>query len=82
MGKCEKLLAKARRAPNGLRFSELCQLAECFEFELARMRGSHRVYKRSGLRAVLNFQPRGKAAKHEQVKDLLKLIDAIERTRG
>jgi hypothetical protein len=30
----------------------------------------------------LNFQPRGKAAKHEQVKDLLKLIDAIERTRG
>ena len=48
---------------------------------MVRVRGSHRVYKRPGLRVVLSFQPRGKAAKHVQVKDLLKLIDAIERGR-
>ena len=40
----------------GLRFAELCRLAECFGWEYARQRGSHRLYKRAGAKALMNFQ--------------------------
>ena len=40
----KKLLAKALRNPAGLRFEELCALAEAFGFTRARTTGSHHIY--------------------------------------
>lgn len=31
--KFDKLLEKAKNAPNNFRFTEICQLAECYGFE-------------------------------------------------
>lgn len=74
MGKCDKLLQRARAAPANLRFEELCLLAECHGFTLARQKGSHRLYKRAGEPRVMNFQDdRGKAEEY-QVKQLLEVI--------
>ena len=76
MANRDALLAKARSNPKGLRFDEACQLAEAFGWTLARQRGSHRVYKRSGTMELVNLQPdeNGKA-KAYQVRQILRLID-------
>jgi hypothetical protein len=74
MGKCDKLLQRARAAPASLRFEELCQLAECHGFALARQKGSHRLYKRAGEPRVMNFQDDRGKAKEYQVKQLLDVI--------
>lgn len=77
MPNCDDLLTRARNAPNNIRFSELCQLAECYGFIFARQNGSHRVYKRSGWPKIMNFQDRGGKATPYQVRQLLDTIDAI-----
>jgi len=78
MPKCEKLLQRARRSPKGLRFEELCQLAECFGFVFDHQRGSHRMYKRPGYPWVANLVegPNGEA-KEYQVKNMLTHIQLI-----
>lgn len=74
--KCEKLLEKARANPGGLRFTELCDLAECYDWLFARQNGSHHVYKRAGIKQAMNFQEgRNGEAKSYQVKQLLDAID-------
>lgn len=76
MARCDDLLAKARTNPAGLRFKELCALAECQGWEFARQRGSHRMYKKPGRRELMDFQEgRNGAAMAYQVRQLL---DAIE----
>jgi predicted RNA binding protein YcfA (HicA-like mRNA interferase family) len=74
MAKCDKLHAKAGASPAGLRFEELCDLAECFGFVFARQSGSHRLYKRPGHPKVMNFQNVQGMAKEYQVRQLLAAI--------
>jgi len=76
MGKCDKLLEKARNSQANITFKELCRLAECYGFELARTRGSHRIYKAPGVQETVNVQSTsdGKAKAH-QVRQVLKHID-------
>lgn len=74
MAKCDEILAKAVRNPAGLRFGELCQLAECVGFEFSRQRGSHRIYRHPGLRRTLSFQDSRGQAKPYQVRQLLTII--------
>ena len=77
MGRCEKLLARARQNPAGLTFGELLALAECHGFEHVRTKGSHHLFKRPGRVPLLNFQSwRGKAAPY-QVRQLLQVIDEL-----
>jgi len=81
MGKCEKLLEKAKSSPHNFRFDELCRLAECFGWIFNRQGGtSHRLYFNPGFPgpdgATMNFQNRNGKAKPHQIKQLL---DAIER---
>jgi hypothetical protein len=72
----EKLLAKARNNPRGLRFTEICQLAEAFGWILDRQGGSQHIYLRQGVPGRVNLQPdRNRMAKEYQVRDLVKLID-------
>lgn len=77
MADCEDLLARARNNPKGLRFDQICTLAECYGWEFARTRGSHHIYKRAGTIQPMNFQnDKGKAVAY-QVKQLLAAIDSI-----
>jgi hypothetical protein len=71
VGRCEKLLARARRASGSLAFRELCYLAECLGYQLVRQRGSHRIYVHPGGRNLLSLQEDGGMAKAYQVRQLL-----------
>lgn len=82
MAKCSKLLTKARQSASNLRFDEACQLAECYGFELARERGSHRIYKAPGVMALVNLQEVKGMAKAYQVGQLLALIEELESDKG
>ena len=80
MPNCAKVLQKARRSAANLRFGEALALAECLGFELARIRGSHRIYKRAGVRGLVNLQPDsrdGSKAEKRQVDQLLTLYDDL-----
>lgn len=80
MPDCDKLLKRAEKSPKNLRFSEVCQLAECYGFLFARQRGtSHRIYKHPKLRDVMNFQDNQGRAKPYQVKQLLNAIKELTR---
>ena len=77
MADCQELLEHARTEPSGLRFSELCHLAECFGFTHARQKGSHVMYKRPGYFGLMNFQDDGGNAKPYQVRQLLRAIKEL-----
>jgi hypothetical protein len=75
MSRKAKLLQKALDNPKGLRFEEVCRLAEYFGFEHKGGRGNHRVYIRSDTATIMNFQSVNGEAKPYQVKQLLEFID-------
>ena len=75
MANCRLLLERAKDNPEGLRFAELCRLAECFGWEYVRQKGSHRLFKRAGSRALMNFQNVNGEAKGYQVRLLLAAIE-------
>lgn len=83
MANCQKLLRKAQNNPAGLRFIELCTLAECYDFQLARITGSHRIYKCPGRKELINLQP-GKSgeAKKYQVNQVLDIIKELTGNEG
>jgi len=82
MGRCEKLLDKARRNPSGLRFRELIHLCECHGFVFSRHAGSHRIQKHRGLRRSIALQGARGMAKAYQVRQLLEMIEDSEGTHG
>lgn len=75
-----KLLDKAVRQPNNLRFEELVALVEAFGFTLKRTRGSHQMFARVGLMQQVNLQPDGPKAKAYQVRAFLKLVETAKLT--
>ncbi|HET7234614.1 MAG TPA: type II toxin-antitoxin system HicA family toxin [Longimicrobium sp.] len=75
---CKKRLDEARANITGLRFANLCALAECFGWVFVRQSGSHRLYKRNGSTALMNFQEdRSGRAKPYQVRQMLAAIDEL-----
>ena len=70
-----KIFQSARNSPAGLRFSDLCKLAEAFGFVFQRQKGSHRVYAHLGIRQIMNFQNDRGMAKAYQVRQLLDCVD-------
>jgi predicted RNA binding protein YcfA (HicA-like mRNA interferase family) len=83
MANCQKLLQKAQNGPAGLRFVEACDLAECYGFQLERVKGSHHIFSHPELRRNVNLQPdeNGKAKKY-QVKQILDAIEELEGNGG
>ena len=78
MGKCDKLLEKAKRNPKGVKFRELCALATCYGWELDRQKGSHAVYKNRVMKSTISLQDDNGMAKDYQVRQLLTAIDEAE----
>ena len=62
-----KLLEKALRNPQGLRFKDAKRLAEAFGFRLDRINGSHHIFTRPGVPQLINLQDCGGKAKTYQV---------------
>lgn len=73
----KKLLAQALRNPQGLRFTEACQLAQAFGFRHVRTNGSHAIFSRPGAPEIVNLQNVGGKAKAYQVRQMLKLMETL-----
>jgi hypothetical protein len=63
----ERLLSGTADA--GIRFDELCSLLESLGFE-CRVKGSHHLFRRSGIEEKINLQRDGAHAKPYQVKQV------------
>jgi len=78
MDKKNKLFKKAKESPENFTFKELYSLAEYVGFKFRNQTGSHKIYKHSNHKILLNFQPdkRDKSkAKKYQIKQLIKIIE-------
>ena len=60
-------------ADAAIRFDELCRLLESLGFE-KRIRGSHHLFRKSGVFAQINLQRSGGQAKPYQVKQVRTII--------
>lgn len=76
LGGKDKLLEKARKNPQNLRFDELCTLAESFDFVRRKNSSGHRVYKRnSEPKITITIQDLNGKAKPYQVKQLIRALE-------
>jgi hypothetical protein len=71
MGKYEHLLLTILRGTSdaNIGFNDLCQLLRRIGFE-ERTRGSHHVFRKSGVEEMLNLQRDGNKAKPYQVRQV------------
>jgi len=70
-----KLLERALRSPNNIRFTEACALAEAFGFRLSRVSGSHHIFVHPAVPELVNFQDVHGQAKPYQIRPLLQLVE-------
>jgi predicted RNA binding protein YcfA (HicA-like mRNA interferase family) len=82
MGKADKLLERARLAPNHVRFVDAVRLAEAHGFVHVRTRGSHTMFKRPGHPMLLNLQNVAGHVPAYQVRQLLAAIVAASGAEG
>ena len=75
MTRRQKLIEKIQNNPAGVRFQEICRLAEQLGFIKRGGKGSHIVYEKDGVEEILTFQDRKGMAKPYQVKQLLTVIE-------
>ncbi len=75
MGRPEKTLERLLRGASdaNIVFADLCQLLAFLGFQ-ERIRGSHHIFVREGVREILNLQAVGKQAKPYQVKQVRNVI--------
>ncbi len=64
-----------KKNPKNVHFNKLCSAAELFGFRFRGGKGSHVIYRRDGIKEMLNFQNIEGRAKPYQVRQLLKIID-------
>lgn len=75
MGRSDRLLGQllAGGADASIRFDDLRALLRALGF-VERIRGSHHVFARPGVREIINLQPRNGLAKPYQVRQVRALI--------
>lgn len=75
MRKYDKLLARILRGTSDAHsaFDDLCQLMLHLGFE-ERIRGSHHVFRKSGIEEKINLQEAGSQAKPYQVRQVRQII--------
>jgi predicted RNA binding protein YcfA (HicA-like mRNA interferase family) len=66
-----RVLSGAKDA--AIRFDDLCQLLGNLGFEM-RVRGSHRLFRKTGVEGMINLQRSGTNAKPYQVKQVRAVI--------
>lgn len=78
MTKREKLLARIRNNPRGVRFGDACKAAEAIGFVRMGGKGSHSIYARAGEPTILNFQNRNGYVPPYQARQLIEMLDKYE----
>lgn len=75
MGKYDKLIFQILRGLSdaNIEFDDLCHLLEHLGFEV-RIRGSHHIFRKSGVAEKVNLQRQGSKAKFYQVKQIRAII--------
>ena len=75
MGNRERVLAQilAGRSDANIAFEDMCNLLLHFKFEL-RIRGSHHLFRKSGVAEKINLQRDGNKAKPYQVRQVRNVI--------
>jgi predicted RNA binding protein YcfA (HicA-like mRNA interferase family) len=75
MGRYSKIRQKILSGGSdaNVEFSQLCQFLACLGFE-ERLRGSHHIFTRDGVKEILNLQPKGSKAKPYQVKQVRNIL--------
>jgi predicted RNA binding protein YcfA (HicA-like mRNA interferase family) len=75
MGRYEKLLSELLRGKSdtNIEFDELCQLLRRLGFE-ERVRGSHHIFRKSGVEERINLQHEGRKAKAYQTRQVRAVI--------
>lgn len=75
MSKHERLLLRILRgtSDSNVSFDDLCQLLVRLGFR-ERIKGSHRIFTKTGVVEILNLQPKGGRAKPYQVKQVRNII--------
>ncbi len=75
MGKYEKLLTRIAygKSDAEIAFADLCNLLERLGFTV-RIRGSHHMYRKEGVKEKINLQKEGGKAKPYQVRQVRNII--------
>lgn len=75
MGKYAKLIFQILRGTSdaNILFSDLVNLLKHLDFEM-RVKGSHHIFRKSGVEEKLNLQKDGNKAKSYQVRQVRKII--------
>ena len=69
-----KLLKKLENSQKNVRYSDFVSLIEAFGFEHDRIKGSHAMYKHTGIPKIMNIQDDKGQAKPYQIRQFLQLI--------
>jgi len=82
MGKYDKLLFRILRglSDENIEFDELCHLVESLGFDV-RTKGSHHVFRKSGIPEKINLQRHGAKAKPYQVKQVRAVLQKYRLTQ-
>ncbi len=73
--KNKELLKKIILNTSNVRFDDFARLVYAFGFELDRVKGSHHIFKRSGITELINLQKVNGEIKPYQIKQFLALIE-------
>ena len=75
MSRTNKLILKilSGKSDNNFKFTDVCNLLTHLGFEL-RVKGSHHIFRMSGIRKMLNLQKDGDMAKEYQIKQVRDLL--------
>ncbi|TXT23065.1 MAG: hypothetical protein FD134_2286 [Gallionellaceae bacterium] len=75
MGKYDKLVFQILRGLSdaNIEFDDLCHLLKHLGFDV-RIRGSHHIFRKSGVAEKVNLQRQGSKAKSYQVKQIRAII--------
>ena len=75
MSQYDKILSKilSGLSDKDIRFLELCNLLKYLGFE-ERIKGSHHIFYKDGIKEILNLQPDESRAKPYQVKQVRNII--------
>lgn len=78
--KPRKLLRQILESPANVHFADFSRLVEAFGFRRERTSGSHNIYRRDGVRELINIQDVRGQAKPYQIRQFLKLVERYNLT--
>ena len=75
MGKIEKTINRilSGASDRNISFSDICVILKHLDFNL-RIKGDHHIFTKTGVKEIINLQPKGSKAKPYQVRQLRNLI--------